>query len=297
MIAGEEQHQRPSGLGPFRRHSVARQIAAAPGSAARPSPMRRRTRGWRWCSGRRWCRTPRRGARARGTRAPGPTPAPPAANASGGISSVVTMELPSSSTLMIIAAVPSIFFVFSIRPAVSRLRITAALDQRHYRDTGFEPRQPQRKLREYQEGGEQHHHRAAVLRVQLVPPARDVLRMLQHFEQRPADDGNVQHQVDADDADGEADGFLEPLEENRREQARGERASSRADGGRPCGKERITDDVRRRIGGRQCDGDDEVGGGKPSRQRTKALPRHRGSSSSSIEMLPCPFGLFSATLR
>ena len=34
---------------------------------------------------------------------------------------------------------------------------------------------------------------------------------------------------------------------------------------------------------------------KPSRQSTNALPFHRGRSSSSIEMLPCPFGLAIAT--
>ena len=33
----------------------------------------------------------------------------------------------------------------------------------------------------------------------------------------------------------------------------------------------------------------------PSRHRTNALPFHRGSSSSSIEMLPCPCGLAAAT--
>ena len=33
----------------------------------------------------------------------------------------------------------------------------------------------------------------------------------------------------------------------------------------------------------------------PSRHSTRALPRHLGSSSSSTEMLPCPFGLSSAT--
>ena len=36
---------------------------------------------------------------------------------------------------------------------------------------------------------------------------------------------------------------------------------------------------------------------KPSRQSTSALPRQRGSSSSSIEMLPWPCGLSSATRR
>jgi hypothetical protein len=35
----------------------------------------------------------------------------------------------------------------------------------------------------------------------------------------------------------------------------------------------------------------------PSRIRTNALPFHRGSSSSSIAMLPCPFGLAAATCR
>ena len=35
----------------------------------------------------------------------------------------------------------------------------------------------------------------------------------------------------------------------------------------------------------------------PSRHSTNTLPRHRGSSSSSIEMLPWPCGLFSATRR
>ena len=33
----------------------------------------------------------------------------------------------------------------------------------------------------------------------------------------------------------------------------------------------------------------------PRRQRTNAFPFQRGSSSSSIEMLPCPCGLASAT--
>ena len=33
----------------------------------------------------------------------------------------------------------------------------------------------------------------------------------------------------------------------------------------------------------------------PSRHRTTALPFHRGNSRSSIRMLPCPWGLASAT--
>ena len=53
----EEQHQRPRRLASIPAPCRSAADIAAPGSAARPSPTRRRTTGSRWCSGRRRSRT------------------------------------------------------------------------------------------------------------------------------------------------------------------------------------------------------------------------------------------------
>ena len=147
------------------------------------------------------------------------------------------MELPSSSTLMISAAVrEQLLRVLDAPGAISPSGSPLPLISGITATPVSKPDSPSASFGKTQQRGEQHHHRAAVLREQRVPPPRDVLRVLQHLDQRPADDDDVQHQVDADDADGKADRLLEALQEDRRQQREQHERHPELDGGTPRGR-------------------------------------------------------------
>ena len=106
----------------------------------------------------------------------------PAGTPPAGSAAAVTKLLPSSITLMISAAVRSSFFVLRIRPAgASSVSVRVAADERHHRDAGLEPREPERELREQQERHRGHHQRVAVLREERRGPVREQARMPSDF--------------------------------------------------------------------------------------------------------------------
>jgi hypothetical protein len=85
-----------------------------------------------------------------------------------------------------------------------------------------------------------------------------------------ADDDEVEQQVSPDEDDGEPDGLLEALEEDRAEQ----RDQHERDGDRvvrPHGRVRVLDDVRRGVGRRERDRDDEVGGDEAQQDEDEEL--------------------------
>ena len=61
--------------------------------------------------------------------------------------------------------------------------------------------------------------RAALLTEERVTPCGQHERVLQHVRERVPDHDHVQHQVDANDDDGEVDGFLEALQKDGRQPA------------------------------------------------------------------------------
>ena len=159
----------------------------------------------------------------------------------------------------------------------ARPRPRVPLHERHHGDAGLESGEPERQLGEHQEGGHEHHQRVGMPREELLLPAREVLGMLQHLRQRGGDDDDVQQEVEPDDADREANRLLEALDEDRREQRQQDECHAQLVLERRR-KEGIPDDVRGRVGGRERDGDDEVGGGEPQQaehQRLAAPPRQQ----------------------
>ena len=82
---------------------------------------------------------------------------------------------------------------------------------------------------------------------------------------------HVQRQVDADDAHGEADRFLEALQEDAPTAATSSTSVSAIGWLNGLRDERVADDVRGRVGGRQRDGDDEVGRGESEQAEDERL--------------------------
>ena len=118
--------------------------------------------------------------------------------------------------------------------------------------------------------------------------------MLGNRHDCPGRDDRIQHQVGSDENDGDVDGFFEALQkyctENREQQQRDEHLA-----GEPLWRERIVDEVRRRVRCGKRHGDDEVGGRKSQESENKDFAPHSGNSRSSMAMLPCPLGLACAT--
>ena len=93
---------------------------------------------------------------------------------------------------------------------------------------------------------------------------------MRDLHESDADHDGVQRQVDADDPDGEADRFLEALEEHRAQpDQQQERERDRVVD--PRGNERVADDVRGGVGGRQRDRDDEVRRGEAEQAQDEGL--------------------------
>ncbi len=101
------------------------------------------------------------------------------------------------------------------------------------------------------------------------------------LEETARDDDQIQEEVDGDEQDGDADGLLEPLEKDRPEE--GDEDQGDADGPHVAFdvpplrleemvNERVLDDVRGGVGGRERDGDDEVGGDEPEERQHEELP-------------------------
>ena len=176
VMRGEQRHERPRRARPLGRHAVPRQVARHQIQQA----------GHRRCAG-----EPEDGDRADvvdraeqlaevvvrqvGQRAADASP--PSANASGGMSSVVTIELPISSTLMMSAAVRSSFLVFRMRPADLRRSPgrpgPAASPRRRFRTPTARARASERPASDEPSII----HRVAVLREQRIRPARQVFGM------------------------------------------------------------------------------------------------------------------------
>ena len=84
--------------------------------------------------------------------------------------------------------------------------------------------------------------------------------MCPHVLQRHDNDHEVEREVGRDQYHGDADGLLEALEKHRPEKGAQDQRHRDLLTVQPGGHERVFQHVRAGVGGRQRDGDDEVGG-------------------------------------
>ncbi len=99
---------------------------------------------------------------------------------------------------MISAAVRSSFLVFRMRPCGSvGIVVRIAAHERHHGDAGLEPRQSERELGKDDQCRDQHHRGRAVLGEQPLAPPRQVLGMMRDLENTPADDYEIQSEINA----------------------------------------------------------------------------------------------------
>ncbi len=96
---------------------------------------------------------------------------------------------------------------------------------------------------------------------------RDAAR---HARQLAADDDGVQREVDRDERDGEPDGFAKALQKDQRRARRAAPASPDRMI-EPVRHERVLDDVRGGVRGRERDGDDEVRGRESEQAQDERL--------------------------
>jgi hypothetical protein len=112
--------------------------------------------------------------------------------------------------------------------------------------------------------------------------------------QQPGDaDDQVQQQVGGHQTDGDPDRLPEPLEEDRAEDGDEEERDRDLLPLQHPGGERVLQDVRRRVGRREGDGDDEVGGDEAEQDEDEQLapppgeqPLQHGDGTLAVGALP-----------
>ncbi len=134
--------------------------------------------------------------------------------------------------------------------------VLIALDERHHGDASLEARKAERQLRKQQQHEGDGLHRAPVKRPDRFGPPAQSLGVAQEKPESRQDDDDVQREVDGDDRNGEADRLAEPFQEDRTER-REQQQRQRHGVVQPVRRERILDDVRGGVRGRQGDRDDE----------------------------------------
>ncbi len=95
--------------------------------------------------------------------------------------------------------------------------------------------------------------------------------ILQDVHARDHDDDQVQRQVDGDEADRDADGLAETLEEDDSERGDEQEGQQLVLPVKPCRHQRVLGEVLRRIRRRQGDGDHEVGDGEAEQHEHEEL--------------------------
>lgn len=116
-----------------------------------------------------------------------------------------------------IAAAVSILCVLRMRP---RGRVPfVAFHEGHHANAGLETREPERQLRERQQGYAQYREGIVVVGEQLGLPISDVGGMRHAFVEPHGNDDEVQQQVGSYHEHRDADGFLETLEKDRAERS------------------------------------------------------------------------------
>ena len=180
---------------------------------------------------------------------------------------------------MISAAVVSSLRALRIRPlGCSGIVVGIALDEWHDGDAGLEPRESEREVREQHQRDANHPRPAAVLGERQRPPRGQRLGMLPEMVQAPRDDDHVQQQVDRDDGNGETHRLTESLEEDRAEPGeQDEREQDRVV--EAVRRQRVLDDVRRRVRRGQRDRDDEA------RRREAEQAQDQGLASPARQQL------------
>ena len=186
------------------------------------------------------------------------------------------------------AATSSSFFVLRMRPSGrSSVSPGSPLHERHDGDARLESRQAERELRKHEQRCSDHHQSGCPCCANSA--ARQPCSSSgcgQDQAQAGHDHDRVQHEVDRDDDDREADHFAEPAHEHgaKHEQQRErhehrDAASSAASSGFSirCAVASAADSVIVMT---------KLVAANPSRMRTTALPFQRGKSASSIRMLP-----------
>ena len=172
---------------------------------------------------------------------------------------------------MISAAADSSFLVFRILPAgLSSVSVEIPADQRHHRHTGLETRQPERELGKEDDRHHRHHRGIAVLREQRRAPVRQHLRMPPDLARRDDQDDGVERQVRDHDHDGQPDRFLKSSEKDGAEE---EQQHDRDQPliAQPGRRQRVLHQMRRGVGRRQRNRDDEARRGKPQQRQDQRL--------------------------
>jgi len=135
-----------------------------------------------------------------------------------------------------------------------------SLDQRHDGHAGLEAGEAQGQLGEQEQGDADHHQRITVRPEQPALPFAQHVRVDRDPVQAVADDDGVQEQVHGHEGDRDADGLLEALEEDRPQQGDQHQRDCDLLAVQEMRGEGVLDDVGGGVGGREGDGDDEVGG-------------------------------------
>ncbi len=148
--------------------------------------------------------------------------------------------------------------------------VACAVDERHHGGPGFEPRQSERQLRKQEERDPDHLQGVPLLHEQVALPIRERLWIGDERKQLPANDDDVQADVQRHEQDRQPDGFPKSLQKDRPEHP--DQQERDANGVLdPVRHERVLDDVRRRVRGRERNGDDVVRGGKPEQTEHEDL--------------------------
>jgi hypothetical protein len=138
--------------------------------------------------------------------------------------------------------------------------VGTATDQGHDGHAGLEPGQTQGQLGKDDHRDRHHSQRAAVAGGHQLPPVHDQLRVGGQVLEGHDDHDKVEGQVDGDEPDRDADGLGEALEEDPAQQRDQEQRDRDLLAVQEAGDQGIFQDVGGGVGGREGDGDDEVGG-------------------------------------
>ena len=166
------------------------------------------------------------------------------------------------------------------------------LQERHDGHARLESGETEGEFREEQCGGNDHVDRVAKLFAEGTLPVEEHFRALEHVDQADSDDDGVEDQVTDHEDNCNADGFVEPLQEDGTENGDQEEGDRYAGLVEVWSQDRIFHQVGGGIGGREGDGDDEVCGSEAKQEQDEGLAPPPGKETPEHEDRSLTVGAF-----
>ncbi len=149
--------------------------------------------------------------------------------------------------------------------------VRVALDVRHDGDAGLEAGEAEGEFGEGHQGDADHGDDVAVLGGERVRPVGHDSRGAEDVVEAGDDDDHVEREVDGNQDDGQPDRLAEALEEDAAEQGDQHQGDDHLLAGQGAVQVRVLDQVGGGVGGRQGDGDHEVGGREAEQREDEQL--------------------------